>query len=263
MSALPALRTARRAVSVTPQLDASEFGWLTYRLPDDTDKLPTVEQERTFLAELEAANEPVALDDLQNAIGRMVEAYPQAAKQDRRGYALALFEQLGEYPRDVVAGACREMVRTCKFLPSVAELVEACDRLSEKRRTALAALAYVSTERERRRVRTEKTKLLGAISAADRVLHRMAQERIREALTEAVRGFVPLDIWHMGLPTGWYKRLREAAMYDIVAEWESWPGEPKLPDVVASYAEWSRGPVVLGDDWPPAAPDFPTDGGDE
>ena len=261
MNTLPALPWQRTTeqTGATPVLDASAFGYLTVAAPDQTDRLPTEAEEADLRRELMEVNEPIAMDSLRREVGAMIASFPQNRHGDDRGYVLALAQNLAEFPHDVVRQACREITQTSKFVPAVAEVYELCLAKVRRRREALVNLNHVPVERERRRERAAKTKLAEAVAAADRCLYRMGQKRGREALTSAIADFVPLDTFHMGLPLNWYQRLRKAALRDIRAEWECWPGEPQLPDAVAGYVS-TLNPVNLGDDWPPAAPDYQTEG---
>jgi hypothetical protein len=65
------------------------------------------------------------------AVGRMVACYPHAdAERVGKGYVGAMASVLAEYPRSV-AMACADVrsgvVRSCKFLPTIAEVVAWCE----------------------------------------------------------------------------------------------------------------------------------------
>lgn len=178
MTTLPALQQrASLPASPTPTLDASRYTWLAVERPDQYRALPTPAEEAELRRELTEANEPVPLPALQQAIKRMVGSYPQAGPADPRAYILAAAEHLSEYPADVVAAACREVVRTCRFLPSVAELVEIAEEKVSRRRRALRHLELVGAERDRRQREAEETAAREAENAAWRAADDLAQER--------------------------------------------------------------------------------------
>ena len=237
---LPALHRPGPLPSPMPQLDSSPWRWMRERLPDSNDRLPSVAEEAVFRREVEAANAPISVDALQTTIGRLVSSFPQKRDGDDRGLILAYAEFLAEYPADVVDAARRQVVRTSRFMPSVAELVEVCEELVAPRRTARTGLNIVARERERRRKAAERDKLEGTVRDGERVLYRLARERVKEAAEAANPEYVPLDNWNMGLPPEWWRRLIDAARHDVRRDWGSAEYEPIpiLPETAAAYASW-------------------------
>jgi hypothetical protein len=79
------------------------------------------------------------------AAGRIVDAYPNGGRDAGKGYLGALAATLVSYPRQT-ATACADRVhgitRTCKFLPTVADVVAWCERKTEP--------LWEMAERERR-----------------------------------------------------------------------------------------------------------------
>lgn len=233
---LPALARPALPASPTPTLDASPYRWLTVEAPDRHSRLPTVNEETALRRELVAANAPIALDDLERAVARLVASYPQRGPADVRGYVLAVAEHLGEYPVDVVEATCREIVRNCKFLPTVAELVEIAEPRVERRRFALRAVQMITAERERRRQAEEEERERREANARYTAASERARLRLAAALPGPERN---LDLaWHRLSPT---RRLAltaaalasAAALAAAVAELVADPAEiddsPEVP----------------------------------
>ncbi len=81
-------------------------------------------------------------------IGLLVSAFPHGRPADQDVYCESLLHDamnLG-FPPQVVAGACRALRRTLRFLPAVAEFVEACEA---QRREIRVALDYAQRLKER------------------------------------------------------------------------------------------------------------------
>lgn len=214
-------------------LEASEHRWLLNRPPEDDDKLPSPDKTRELKREIEAVNAPIATADLQKQIGRMVSSFPQRGPDDSRGYILALAEHVGEFPADVVVEACRRMVRSSKFLPSVAEVIEACETLAARRRRALAGINAVESVRARQIEAREKAAAQEASQARERALHRAAMKKLSAALT--AEGITPMDNYSLGIGPSWFRPLYSAAVSDVQAEQEGRPFKPELPCAVAAY----------------------------
>jgi len=86
--------------------------------PDSASVRKALEDRMTFSEVLEAASGIIA-------------SYPSGKPANERGYLGAISSVLAEYPRQVVArcsSPLQGIVRECKFLPSVAELVAWCER---------------------------------------------------------------------------------------------------------------------------------------
>lgn len=178
--------------------------WLDEGYPDlRCQNLPSVAEEAELRQELAIATEPVPIDDLQRAIQMMVAAYPQKGPDDARGYVLAVAENLAEYPNDVVVRACKQAVRTVKFLPSVAELVEIAEELVRPRRNALRNLPLVARERARR----EKEEQERRQREAERAVWLAEEERVRKRFYAAFEGddARAWRAWHGLGPSGRYE----------------------------------------------------------
>lgn len=78
-------------------------------------------------------------------VGMMLDAFPNSGREPRDGYyATVVHEIIADgYGPSVVATACREVRRASRFLPTVSEMLEACDiaRTAVRRGTDTIALA--------------------------------------------------------------------------------------------------------------------------
>jgi hypothetical protein len=96
------------------------------------------------IRDLQLALRPASENELRMAVARLTTSYPTARPPSPEGYILALLEELSGYPADVVIAAVREVRRTVKFLPAVAEVVEAAEKhVRDRRRMLFAARAMV------------------------------------------------------------------------------------------------------------------------
>lgn len=71
------------------------------------------------------------------AAAKLVASYPNGKPLDFKVYLQGLADELSRYAPDVVAAAVIQVRRTVKFLPSIAEVVEACERFTFERRSGL------------------------------------------------------------------------------------------------------------------------------
>jgi hypothetical protein len=99
------------------------------------------------IRDLQLALRPASENELRMAVARLTTSYPTARPPSPEGYILALLEELSGYPADVVIAAVREVRRTVKFLPAVAEVVEAAEKHVRDRRRMLFA-APTATRRK-------------------------------------------------------------------------------------------------------------------
>lgn len=65
-------------------------------------------------------------------------------------YCAAMAKEAERWPADVIREARRTIVRTLRFLPTVAELAEACTAIQARRRMLLIAAERMERERQRR-----------------------------------------------------------------------------------------------------------------
>lgn len=71
-------------------------------------------------------------------------------------YCAAMAKEAERWPADVVREARRTIVRTLRFLPTVAELAEACAAIQGRRRTLLIAAERMERERQRREAEEQR-----------------------------------------------------------------------------------------------------------
>lgn len=126
-------------------------------------------------------------------VRRLLLSYPQSAQPaDVEVYAAAMTAEAQRHPLKVLAAACLDLVRSTRFLPSVAELASACDRIEgatygEMRRCLderMANLRRIEAER----VAREAGQAEAERRQAERVTH---QQRIDSGLAEHFGAKVP------------------------------------------------------------------------
>lgn len=66
-------------------------------------------------------------------VGMMLDAFPTAGREPRDGYYATLVHEIGvdTYGPSVVAVACRDLRRSARFLPTVQEVLEACEKVRD------------------------------------------------------------------------------------------------------------------------------------
>lgn len=79
----------------------------------------------------------------------MIGSYPRQPDNPEI-YCGALAKEASRWPADVIREARRTIVRTIRFLPSVAELAGACESIQARRRMLLIAAERMERERQRR-----------------------------------------------------------------------------------------------------------------
>lgn len=156
--------------------------------------LSQIEQARVELVRAIEARPPAA--EVRKNIARLVLAYPQHLRAESPEIFIAALEsEAGGYPPDVLALACRSLLRTCKFVPSVAELVEACEQAMEPRRRLLRGadtLKAHAQAHERDRIERERVE-------AQRVAFReTALAGIRQHFGDAVPSWLTIERSYRG-----------------------------------------------------------------
>lgn len=125
------------------------------------------------------------LAQVRQNIGRLVLSYPQQSRTESPAtYIAAMESEAAGYPLDVLAQACRALLRSCKFVPTVCELVETCEGLMEKRRLLLLGAERLKREAERRLAEREADEK----REAERVAYR---QKIEAAIIERWGDLVP------------------------------------------------------------------------
>lgn len=77
-------------------------------------------------------------------------------------YCAAMAKEAERWSADVVREARRTIVRTLRFLPTVAELAEACAAIQGRRRMLLIAAERMERERQRREAEDQRRVMLEA-----------------------------------------------------------------------------------------------------
>lgn len=175
-------------IVIRPVSAVAEFG-----------RMPTAEQHADTLLEfvsrpadsfrgvLDAATLALIVDEVQAVL-----AMPPAGEREARAeamtligsfprqpdnpgiYSAVLAKEASRWPADVVREARRTIVRTLKFLPSVAELAGACESIQGRRRLLLIAAERMERERQRREAEEQRRAAAEAQRQAQRIAHHTA-----------------------------------------------------------------------------------------
>lgn len=145
--------------------------------------LALIEQARGELVRAIEARPTLA--QVRQNIGKLVLAYPQQSRTESPAtYIAAMESEAAGYPLDVLAQACRALLRSCKFVPTVCELVEACEAIQEKRRRLLLGAERLKREAERHLAERQERER----HEAERVAYR---QKIEAAMIERFGDRVP------------------------------------------------------------------------
>ncbi len=168
---------------------ANTLRWWADRHYNHGPLLP-LETLKAAQAELEAAmaaRPPAAYGDL--AASRLIGSFPQRGPAVPDFYVANLAAVMREYPGDVVRDASLKLIRGNKFLPAIAEFVEAADAIMGDRRLMLIGARRqekAHAEREAQRLADEK-----------QAVNRLAWIARGEAsVAERFRDLVPTDRIH-------------------------------------------------------------------
>lgn len=114
----------------------------------DNDPLVPAEYCRQVLAERPPAGCGIAAAE---RLGRaLVGSYPAREVNDPRAYALAIASVFADYPEEIGSRAVSGLIRSLKFLPTAADVHEACEALMAPARTRRAMAQRMLREHERR-----------------------------------------------------------------------------------------------------------------
>ena len=217
-----------------------------------------IEQARVELVRaIEARPTPA---QVRQNIGRLVLAYPQHLRAESPEVFIAALEsEAAGYPLDVLALACRNILRTSRFVPSVAELVEQCEAVQEKRRRLLLGAQRLKREAERHLAERQEREQREAERAA---YHRKVDAAMAARWGDAVPEWWSLErAWRGAVECGAHGRplaeqwaaggdgpswiyCRRAALYALAREMETatLPGRHRLlpADLLALASHLAR-----------------------
>lgn len=115
---------------------------------DILSKIPDEETLATIRKELQAALDARAIEAYASKCSfTLVACYPHKgnrSSEEMAAYLSIMVEELQRFPSDIVRDAVLHLRRTSKFLPSVAEVVTACEELQGQRRALLRGCARLS-----------------------------------------------------------------------------------------------------------------------
>jgi hypothetical protein len=208
------------------------------------DKLPAVREM------LEARLAPAHSKFHLAALSTMIASFPQILPEQIGNYLGGLMEETSEYSEEVLVATAREIRRTRKFLPTIAEFREVADAHTAKQRRQLSALARMEHEHARRAKEAERRRLeQEKREAATRRLAELFGEGAPNSETVAAAcSFLGLWRFGLGLEEGtlryhdWYAALFEgdsaaAVMVQKAAAWhQSYAAERRYTNPPAELA---------------------------
>jgi hypothetical protein len=99
----------------------------------------------TALDRAQQALAPATRDEVAGRVALLVRCFKAADNlDDPQTFVDAMIEELSSYPKDVLDEAIRVARRTLKWSPSIAEMVEICDKLMKPRRYEAKAQRIVA-----------------------------------------------------------------------------------------------------------------------
>jgi hypothetical protein len=119
-------------------------------------KLPSVEAIMDATRQVEARCQPCGREAGKQLALLLLGIYPYAKPHEADIYVRGIVSTLASFPRDVAATAVDVVSRTCKFLPTRAELHSACEEAMRPRRDALAVLRRARHEVQDREQRAQR-----------------------------------------------------------------------------------------------------------
>jgi hypothetical protein len=246
---------------------ANTLRWWADRNYNHGPLLP-LETLKAAQAELEAAmaaRPPAAYGDL--AASRLIGSFPQRGPAVPDFYVANLAAVMREYPGDVVRDASLKLIRGNKFLPAIAEFVEAADAIMGDRRLMLIGARRqekAHAEREAQRLADEK-----------QAVNRLAWiARAETSVADKFRDLVPTDRIHAYGEAG----LRSLGTINAALTWgavlrgevwavQAWRRAIVLNQVAASHltvaefeqiidalADWREADALALARWPLARP---------
>lgn len=104
-------------------------------------------------AAVTAASVPASVGEIGACLAKLIASFPNASRTPLQAYGEALAEDVGdERPSHfALASACRRLRRTCKFLPTIAEMIEVMQEEESRLRCARLAIEKLPGNLERAR----------------------------------------------------------------------------------------------------------------
>lgn len=140
-----ALATVAGINALGPRLiDAERLGW--------REQAKIIEEAETLQAAVSAASEaiaeaerPATTREIAVALGRLLKAFPNAGKADVATFGEMLVEDVVAARPSIAAvvQGCTKLRRTCKFLPTIAEVLEAIREVDDGIRASKMRLAML------------------------------------------------------------------------------------------------------------------------
>lgn len=116
-----------------------------------------------ILAELEHANLPATMAVATRITKLLIGAYRKADLADPATFVRIIAATFAEYPSAIALQAADDLTRTCRWIPSRAEVIEACDkRMLERKYAAHVVRAHLDQHDENDRRREARKRWLEA-----------------------------------------------------------------------------------------------------
>jgi hypothetical protein len=150
------LPTRAAVATVTTQAQPIPVGVLPSVI-DAYTVLPAAETLPALRKQAEAALRPASCLEVAQIVALLGASFKSAdVFEDRNAFGLAMIEELGDCPADVLHEAMRTARRTLKWFPSIAEIVTICDGLMAGRRADLHTISRIEHEHARRQAEQER-----------------------------------------------------------------------------------------------------------
>jgi hypothetical protein len=137
--------------------ESGAIDWNVYIAPNRLIPVPAC---NSILAELEASSAPARKPIAARLAALLIGSYPAREMGNAEIFISVVTATFGRYPPEIGAAAAEKLICASKWLPSVAELTEACNRLMDERRYAAHVVrkhlehhAEIERERELKRKR--------------------------------------------------------------------------------------------------------------
>jgi hypothetical protein len=125
--------------------------------PDAIDRysqLPPIDQLELLQRQIRASNESVGLAGAGQAVAVLIGSFKVGnvfeSREHRQAFALAMVQQLAEFPGWVLDAAIRRAPREFAWLPAISEMIALCNQQWEPQRRRAPAIRAMEAEHQRR-----------------------------------------------------------------------------------------------------------------
>lgn len=113
------------------------------------------------LAQLEKLSAPASKVEIANHLAVLLKSFPNGGKDDgAQVFGRMLCEDVGAQEPTIggLEAACRQLRRTCRFIPTIAEVLAALTEVEEQQRKCIDAIANLPEHRERLAARVQENR---------------------------------------------------------------------------------------------------------